>query len=95
MTGSAKKYSDIKGSRDRGPKEFKSHVVSKQGDIMAVAERNVITVPPTTTIKKVASLMKENDFRRFPIVDPGTKRLMAWRVPSTYSTSSAAEKNTT
>jgi CBS domain-containing protein len=75
MTRAENKYSDIKGSRDRGPKEFKNRMVDKEGEIMAVSERNVITVPPLTTIKNVASLMKENDVRRIPVVDPGTKRL--------------------
>ena len=75
MSRSGKKYSDIKGSRDRGPKEFKTHIVDKDGEIMDVAEKNVITVSPLTTIKDVAALMKENDVRRLPVVDPGTKRL--------------------
>jgi CBS domain-containing protein len=75
MARAEKKYSDIKGSRDRGPKEFKSHVVQKQGEVMNIAERNVITVPPLTSIKNVATLMKERDVRRLPVVDPGTKRL--------------------
>jgi len=75
MARAEKKYSDIKGSRDRGPKEFKTHVVDKDGDIMAVSEKNVITVPSSTTIKTVASLMRENDVRRLPVVDPGTRRL--------------------
>lgn len=75
MARAGKKYSDIKGSRDRGPKEFKTHVVDKHGDIMGVAEKNVITVSPLTAIKNVAALMKENDVRRIPVVDPGTKRL--------------------
>jgi len=75
MARVGKKYSDIKGSRDRGPKEFKSHVVQRQGELMNIAERNVITVPPLTSIKNVAKLMKERDVRRIPVVDPGTKRL--------------------
>ncbi|MFH1126115.1 MAG: CBS domain-containing protein [Candidatus Altiarchaeota archaeon] len=75
MARAGKKYSDIKGSRDRGPKEFKTHVVYKEGDIMGVAEKNVITVSPLASIKNVATLMKENDVRRIPIIDPGTKRL--------------------
>lgn len=69
------KYSDIKGARDRGPKEFKSHVVVRDGSVMEVAEGSVVTVSPTASIKKVASLMKENDVRRIPVVDSGTRRL--------------------
>jgi len=68
-------YRDINKSRDRGPREFKSHVVEKKGNIMLVAKRDVISTHPMNSIKNVSKLMKENDFRRIPIVDAGTKRL--------------------
>ncbi len=68
-------YRDINKSRDRGPREFKSHVVEKKGNIMLVAKRDVISTHPMNSIKNVAKLMKENDFRRIPIVDAGTNQL--------------------
>ncbi len=69
------RYRDINKSRDRGPREFKSHVVEKKGNIMLVAKREVVSTHPMNSIKNVARLMKENDFRRIPIVDAGTNRL--------------------
>ncbi|RLI94021.1 MAG: CBS domain-containing protein [Candidatus Altiarchaeales archaeon] len=68
-------YRDIKKSMDRGPREFKSRVVEKEGNVMLVAERNVVTTHPMNSIKNVAKLMKEHDFRRIPVTDAGTKRL--------------------
>ncbi|OYT53549.1 MAG: CBS domain-containing protein [Candidatus Altiarchaeales archaeon ex4484_2] len=68
-------YRDINKSRDRGPREFKSHVVKKKGNIMLVAKTDVVSTHPMNSIKNVAKLMKENDFRRIPIVDAGTNRL--------------------
>ncbi|MDD5111415.1 MAG: CBS domain-containing protein [Candidatus Altiarchaeota archaeon] len=79
MEQSEKKYSGNKGSRYSGKKEFKAHYAAKDGEIMSVAEKNVITVTPTSSIKNVATLMRENDVRRIPVVDPGTNRLEAWR----------------
>ncbi len=67
--------SDIGKSGDRGPREFKSHHVEKDGNVMLFAEKNVITTHALNSIKNVAKLMKENDFRRIPVTDAGTNRL--------------------
>jgi len=67
--------SDIRKSLDRGPREFKHHAVSKEGNIMLIAEGNVVTTHPVNSIKNVAKLMEENDFRRIPVTDAGTDRL--------------------
>ncbi|RLI92486.1 MAG: CBS domain-containing protein [Candidatus Altiarchaeales archaeon] len=67
--------SDIGKSMDRGPKEFKTHMVDKEGNVMLIAEKNVITTHPLNSIKNVARLMKEHDFRRIPVTDAGTNRL--------------------
>lgn len=68
--------SDIGKSRDRGPKDkFKTHKVDKDGNIMLIAKRNVITTHPLNSIKNVAKLMKKHDFRRIPVTDAGTNRL--------------------
>ncbi|MDI6819432.1 MAG: CBS domain-containing protein [Candidatus Hodarchaeaceae archaeon] len=63
-------------SRDRGPLEFKSRLRREEGNIMPIARRNVLTIPPTVRIKDAAELMVKNKVRRLPITDPGTKRLI-------------------
>lgn len=69
------KSHDIGKSRDRGAKEFKARMVEKDGNVMLIVERNVITTHPRNSIKNVAKLMHENDFRRIPITNAGTSRL--------------------
>jgi len=68
-------YSDVKKTMDRGPREFKSRASDKEGEIMEIAQRNVITTYPTTPVKDVSGLMSKHDFRRIPVTDPGTGRL--------------------
>jgi CBS domain-containing protein len=68
-------FSDVKGSFDRGPREFKSHKVRREGEIMSVAQRRVVSTHPANSIKNVAKLMQDNDFRRLPVTDAGTGRL--------------------
>lgn len=70
------RYTDvIKKVTDQGHHEFQHRAVEKEGDVMEIAEREVLTVYPTTTVKAVARLMENNDFRRLPVVDAGTGRL--------------------
>ncbi|MFH1404352.1 MAG: CBS domain-containing protein [Candidatus Altiarchaeota archaeon] len=76
MTRDVGKHSDIKKSGDRGPREFKTHVVDSEGDLMMVASGNVIATHPMNTIKNVAELMVDNDVRRVPVLDAGTDRLI-------------------
>ncbi len=75
MARNPKRYSDIKGGMDRGPKEMGSHLVEKVGDIMDVASRKVIATHPSNTIRNAATLMRDNDVRRLPVLDAGTGRL--------------------
>ena len=63
------------GKFDRGPVEFRSHIVAQEGEIMAIATRNVVSVPPTTTIMGAVETMTECGFRRLPVTDAGTKKL--------------------
>ncbi len=35
------------GKFDRGPRDFESRVAPREGEIMAIASREVVTVPPT------------------------------------------------
>jgi CBS domain-containing protein len=58
-----------------GPKNTKSRVASRDGQIMSVASRDVISTYPQNAIKKAASLMRDHDVRRLPILHPGTRSL--------------------
>ena len=70
-----KAYADVRKTSDRGPKEFKTRIVEKEGDIMIIANRDVVTAAPTTPIRDVAKLMQEFHYRRIPITDAGTQKL--------------------
>jgi CBS domain-containing protein len=63
------------GKLDRGPVEFKSHIATREGEIMAIATREVISVPPTSTIMGAVERMTGCGFRRLPVVDPGSGKL--------------------
>jgi len=65
----------MQGKRDRGPVEFKSHLVTKEGEVMAIATRDVVSVPPTQTILAAAEQMTKCGFRRLPVTDAGTHHL--------------------
>jgi CBS domain-containing protein len=63
------------GTMDMGPLDFKSRISEHQGRILALATRNVVTLPPTATIMEAIKIMTERRFRRIPITDAGTRRL--------------------
>lgn len=63
-------------SHDRGSVEFKSRVSSRPGDVMMIASRDVVTVPPTMTIMGVVKTLVTYGFRRMPVADAGTNRLV-------------------
>jgi CBS domain-containing protein len=63
-------------SIDRGPLVFKSRLHREEGNIMPLARKTVITIPPTTRIKAAAELMVERGVRRLLVTSPGTKQLM-------------------
>jgi CBS domain-containing protein len=65
----------MQGKLDRGPVEFKSHIVVQEGEIMAIATRDVISVPPTQSILSAVEQMTACGFRRLPVTDAGTKKL--------------------
>ena len=66
----------ISQARDRGSLDFQSHISNKSGTIMNIATKDVVTVPPTMTIKGAAETMTRYRFRRLPVADPGTKKLI-------------------
>jgi CBS domain-containing protein len=65
----------MQGKLDRGPVEFKSHIVAQEGEIMAIATQDVVSAPPTQTILGAVGQMTTCGFRRLPITDPGTRKL--------------------
>jgi len=46
------------------------------GSVLRLASRDVLTVPPTCTIKSAVELMMRHRFRRIPVTDPGSGRLL-------------------
>lgn len=54
---------------------FKQRLSKHESSIMAACHREVVTVPPTTTIMGAARTMVGYGYRRLPIADPGTKRI--------------------
>jgi len=68
--------SDFSGKSNRGSLNFKSKLSQHDGDIMMVAKRDVVQIPPTMTIMGAVKTMVKYRFRRLPVSDPGTNRLM-------------------
>ena len=66
----------MQGTLDRGPVEFRSHIVEQEGEVMAIATRDVISVPQTRTIQGAVEQMTACGFRRLPVTDAGTKKLL-------------------
>jgi CBS domain-containing protein len=62
------------GTMRIGP-NFKSRISEHEGKILALATRNVVTLPPTASIMEAVRIMTEKRFRRIPITDAGTGRL--------------------
>ncbi|AKB63208.1 Inosine-5'-monophosphate dehydrogenase [Methanosarcina mazei S-6] len=63
-----------RGTMRIGP-DFKSRISEHEGKILALATRNVVTLPPTATIMEAIKIMTERRFRRIPITNAGTGRL--------------------
>ncbi len=63
------------GKLDRGPVGFKTRISGYEGEIMAIATKNVVTAQQTTSIIQAVGIMTREGFRRLPLVDAGTHRL--------------------
>ncbi len=63
------------GTMDTGPVDFKSRISEHEGQILAMATKDVVTLPPTATIMEAIKIMTEKRFRRIPVTDPGTGRI--------------------
>ncbi len=66
------------GSMDRGPVEFDSRVARRTTDLLNIASSEVVTAPPTTTIISAIKIMNNYGFRRLPIADAGSNRLIGF-----------------
>ncbi|RXE55177.1 histidine kinase [Methanoculleus taiwanensis] len=71
----ADKLLKMPGKLHRGPVNFKSRIAEQDGEIMAYATRDVITVPQTTPIIQAVEVMTREGFRRLPIADAGSGKL--------------------
>jgi len=65
----------MQGKLDRGPVEFKSHIAEQEGEVMAIATTDVVSIPPTKSIIGAVEQMTKCGFRRLPVTDAGTKKL--------------------
>lgn len=61
--------------RNMAPIDFKSRISQIPGDIMTVASRDVVTIPPTMSVIEAVKTMLSRGFRRLPVSDAGTNRL--------------------
>ena len=71
-----KDKTSVNRKSNTGAVERETRVHDKEGDIMAIASRDVISIPPSKSIKDSAKVMMEHEFRRLPITDPGSGKLL-------------------
>ena len=73
----AESQKEVRGAyiRNVGPLDFKTRISERTGDVMTIASREVVTIPPTTPIIDAVKTMLGKGFRRLPIADAGTNRL--------------------
>ena len=62
-------------NKNMKPLDFKSRISEHEGDIMTIASRDVVTIPPTMPIIGAVKTMMNKGFRRLPVADAGTNRL--------------------
>jgi CBS domain-containing protein len=56
---------------------LKTHLAKKrEGEIMDIARTSVITTAPTTPVYEAIQIMSKQGFRRMPVANPGTRRLL-------------------
>jgi len=78
MSGEAARRETFRrGLRDHGPLDLKAHLPRKrEGDVLSLAKRPVATMAPTTPIYDAIKMMVKEGFRRMPVAEPATKRLL-------------------
>lgn len=55
---------------------LQTNKAESDGDIMEIAFKDVTTASQSATIIEIANLMSQKDFRRIPITDPGSGKLL-------------------
>ncbi len=68
---------EIRGGyiRNQAPLDFKSRISEHEGDIMTIASKDVVTIPPTMSVIGAVKTMFSKGFRRLPVADAGTNQL--------------------
>ena len=69
---------NYKKSRNRGSVEQETKIPDRDGSIMAIATKDVISIPPSKSIKETAEVMMKHEFRRLPVTDPGSGKLLGF-----------------
>lgn len=73
-----KDRSAINYKRNQGSVEQETKVPDREGSVMAIATKEVVSIPPTKSIKETAEVMMEHEFRRLPVTDPGSGKLLGF-----------------
>ena len=73
-----KDKTSINRKSNTGAVERETKVHDREGDIMAIATREVISIPPSKSIKDTAKVMMEHEFRRLQITDPNSDKLLRY-----------------
>ena len=71
-----KDKTSINRKSNTGAIERETKVHDREGEIMNIATRDVVSIPPSKSIKDAAKVMMEHEFRRLPITDPGSGKLL-------------------
>ena len=71
-----KSTKNLRKSMNRGSVEHESKAAEHEGEIMTLAKKEVISIPPTKSIKEAAEMMIEHEFRRLPVTHPGSNKLL-------------------
>ena len=71
-----KNTKNLRKSMNRGSVEHETKVADNEGEIMTLAKKEVISIPPTKSIKEAAEMMIEHGFRRLPVTHPGSNKLL-------------------
>lgn len=71
-----KKSINVSKSGNRGSIEHQTKAPDKDGAIMSIASTDVVSIPPSKSIKDTAKVMMEHKFRRLPVTDSGSGKVL-------------------
>lgn len=66
---------DLRESQVTRDLNFKQRIASRESGVMAAATKDVVTIPPTSTIIGAAKTMVGYGYRRLPVADAGARRI--------------------